>query len=186
MRTISADTLKEMFAANTGLVFLHLLTISHPNWLETYRFVNDTQDLVYNSNTYTALPFEATLPADEDDLPPTVTVRLDNIDKYLVEILRTLTDPPDVSLEIVSRYYSASYFRADVWHDNTHDWQNQNVLGEESIVVTSEIGPIAFKMLSYSNMAYSTIEIELGYESDILNEAATKDIFSPNSAPGLF
>lgn len=186
MRTISAEALKEMFAENTGLVFLHLLTITHESWTETYRFVNDNQDLVYNGNTYTALPFEATLPSDEDDVPPNVTLKIDNIDKNLVEILRSLISPPTATLEIVSRYYSAEYFKSSVWHQTIHEWEDRNVLTNENVVITSEIGPIEFKMLSYTNMAYTTIEIELGYEADILNEAASKDIFSPNNAPGLF
>ena len=161
MRSLSADAIKAMLGQTTDLMFFALLTVRPPEGQsgETLRFVNNNENIIHNGEEYLAFPFEISLPADTEEAPPVVRVKVDNVDRSMVSMLRTFIEPLRVKLEVIS-YSSAT--------SNT------------------EIGPMDFLLLSYNNLQTGSIEFSLGYESDILNEAATRDSFSPSIAPALF
>jgi len=159
MRTISVDGLKQLFAQEASDVFLVVITISHPELTTPLRYVNDIKDLTYNGYTYTALPFKFTLPPDTKDKPPSAKIVLDNINRDTINLFRSITDAPTLTIEIVR-----------VSPDRT---------------VTSEIGPYELRMNDITYTA-STLEATLGYETDVLNESAVADYFSPHLFPGLF
>lgn len=162
MRTsISADALKEMFAQESGCVFLSLLTVLDTTTSELIRFVDDNVDLVYGGNTYIAAPFQPIWSADEDeDTVPNVKIVVDAVDQRLVDALRSITEPPTATMELIMK--------------------------KPNGVISSEIGPIDMLILGYDNMTHGSIELTLGFESDVLNEFATKDRFSPGLSPGIF
>lgn len=158
-RMISADGLRELFAQNSGHLMLALLTITHAGLPAPVRLVNDRRPLVFGGHEYQPLAFELTLPADTEDQIPHVELRLDNVNRALVELLRSVVEPVPIALDVVR-----------VAPDRT---------------VTLELGPLEFSMLDAA-LTPSTVTIRLGYEIDILNEQATREIFNPSLAPGLF
>ena len=159
MRTIDASVLREMLAPQTGNTIVPLLQINHSTLTSPFYFAGDYNDVVYNGQTYTAFPFEILLPNDTDETIPQVRLLLDNVGQDLVNLIRGAGDSPKIQVTIV------------------------NI--DPSGTVTKLLGPLDFSLLAVS-YDVSTIEMTLGYESDILNSPATKDIFDPGIAPGLF
>lgn len=157
-RTITADGLRELFAQHSGSVMLALVTFDHSTLPEPVRLVNDTRSLEYGGNTYIALPFELDLPDDVEDKVPSIELKVDNVDRRMVQLLRSVSDPPDVTIEIVR---------------------------VSNGMVTGELGPLDFSLLDASITA-ETVTLQIGYAVDILNEPATQHIFNPGTAPALF
>lgn len=158
-RAISADGLRELFAQNSGHALLVLATFDHPDLPEPIRLVNDVQGLDYDGHAYIGLPFEASMPTDAEDDIPTVQMRVDNVDQTLIELLRSISAPADVVLEVVRV--------------------------APNRVITTEIGPLDFSLLD-SRATDTTVTLKIGYLIDLLNAQATSEIFSSSLAPGLF
>lgn len=99
-RSLSATALASMHAPQTGEVWLVLLTISNPG-MTTIRVVNNTEDVVSRGNTYQAFPFEIELPGEDPDSPSSARLRIDNVDKRIVEAVRSISTPPEVTIEVI-------------------------------------------------------------------------------------
>lgn len=101
-RSLSAVAIGSTNDQNTGEVWLPLLTIAHPEILDgPIRLVSDMQDIVSRGNNYVALPFEIVLPGEDPDSPAKAVLRVDNVDRRIVQALRDLTSPPLVTIEVV-------------------------------------------------------------------------------------
>ncbi|MCX8003361.1 MAG: DUF1833 domain-containing protein [Burkholderiaceae bacterium] len=143
-------------AQQTDQVFLVLLTIDPGPAAAPVRLVNDAADLVSRGQTFLAFPFEIELPGDDAERLRRVRLRIDNVHRSLVALLRGLAAPPRVTLEVV---------RA----------------AEPDVV---EAGPFDLAFVSAQYDA-RVIEIELGPE-DILNARFPAGDYSPADYPGLF
>ena len=159
MRQISLEGMKQLFKQEAEDVFLTIITITHPDLEQPLRYVNDTVNLEFEEATYTALPFRFVLPPDIKDKQPTARIELDNINRDLINLIRTVEQPPTLEVSIVRKPSSGTPVR--------------------------EIGPFTFRML---NIKYNvvTLSADLGFNADFLNESATADYFTPNIFPGLF
>ena len=159
-RSISPAGMREMFAPQSGHVWLSLVVFMHNSLPAPIRLCNNMQDVAFNGNVYTALAFEVALSTDEEDTVPTITLRVDNVSQELVGLLRTISDRADVSVEIVR-------------------------VPSTGGAIVSELGPVDFKLLSF-DLAMDAIDITLGPSTDPLNQPATRERFVPAIAPGLF
>lgn len=160
--SLTAEGIAELFKEVSTHIFLTLLEVNHSSIPDgPYRFVNNQEDITYNSNVYSAAGFELSLPTDEAENVPTVEITLPSVDRVIVNGLRALAadERPDVTINIVRI-------------DNVG-------------TVTLEIGPLNFKLLNYT-VSSIEINLSLGYEQDFLNMPATSPIYSPAVAPGLF
>ena len=101
MRDTSAAARAALYAAQTGKVFLHLLTIDHDDMPAPVRFVDDLVDITSRGNLYTAFPFRALLPADVDGELPQLDLVVDNVTRDLVDEIRSIATPAEVTLEVV-------------------------------------------------------------------------------------
>lgn len=99
-RALSAAAIASLNAQQSGEVWLVLLTISNPG-ITTIRVVNNTEDIVSRGNTYQAFPFEIELPGQDPDTPASARLRIDNVDKRIVEAVRSITTPPQITIEVV-------------------------------------------------------------------------------------
>lgn len=104
MRTLSPAMLAALHAQETGEVVLARIIITHPLIIGgPLRLVQNLQDVVAGGNTYTAFPFQITLP-DEDEAGATPRIKLviDNVDRSIVATIRSLppSPPPSVDIEI--------------------------------------------------------------------------------------
>ena len=154
-RTVSATLKAEAFAQHSGEVYIALLVISHAD-ITTLRFAANSENVSSGGNTYIAYPFDIRLPQERDDQPPQVPIVIDNVDRAIVDEIRTLTGPPDVTLSVV--------------------------LASDPDVV--EYGPIETTLRNV-DWNFGTITGDLQAE-DLLNESYPGDAFTPQNAPGLF
>ena len=154
-RTTSAAFKAAVFGQHSGEVFLALLSIAHAD-ITTLRFVADSQDVTSNGHVYTAYPFDVRWPAELEDQPPRTKIAIDNVDRAIVDEIRSLTGAPDISLSIV--------------------------LASDPDVI--EYGPIEGKLRIVAwnfGMINGDIEVE-----DLLNEGYPGTAITPQTAPGLF
>lgn len=110
-RALSFNFLQAAYGQETSEVIVGLFTFTHatlaqPILLSTNpsQRISDSP-LLYATNSrgsqYLFLPLGFSLPDDKSDTPPLVTLTLDNVDQDLVSILRGITSPLTVKLEIV-------------------------------------------------------------------------------------
>jgi len=156
-RDISLTALQSILAQETEEIWLVCLTITHADLSAPIRLVNDRQDLTRTAGTFSAFPFEVALPSDEERETPKASITIDNVDRTVIQALRDVTSAPEVTIEVV-------------------------LLDSPNTV---EAGPFVFQMHSVSYNA-GTLQGELGYESDFLNEGFPAESFTPNTAQGLF
>jgi hypothetical protein len=156
-RAVSATALAAMMAESTDQVFLTCVTLDHDDLGTPIRLVDNDANIVRTAGTFTAYPFKITLPADLEDRLPFVTLSFDNIDRSLIATVRDLDSPPTATVEIILA-----------------DSPN-----------TVEAGPFEFRARSVSYNAL-TIQLELAYEYDVLNERFPGPIFDPTRFAGLF
>lgn len=146
-----------MFAQETGEVFLLLLVIEHPSLPAPIRVVNNTEDIDSGGVTYQRFPFELALPPENDEAPPTVSLRIANADRQIVQAVRSLAgEAMTVALSVVMA----------------------------SSPDTVEAGPYRFTLRDVTYDA-AIVEGTLRFE-DILNEPYPADEFTPARFPGLF
>lgn len=110
-RTLSAGMLAAMYAQETDEVPIALLTVTHDDLVDPIYLSSDPTErisddpLVYATTSrgeeYLFLPFEFTLPDDRTDAPSGVTLTVDNINRDLVALLRSISTPASITLEIV-------------------------------------------------------------------------------------
>lgn len=101
MRSLSAAALVSAHMQETGEVWLVLLTISHPSIATPLRFANNTQSVMSRGELFVAFPFEVELPSSEQDTIGEARLRIDNVDRMIVDTIRTILSPPDLKFEIV-------------------------------------------------------------------------------------
>lgn len=155
-RQLSAALMQALNAQETGEVLLHLLTIDHDDLPETLRFVDNTVDITSGGNVYTAVAFQLALPQEREDAMPQVQVRIDNVDRRIMESIRPLVSPPAMTLAVILA----------------------------SSPNTMEFGPCNFTLRGVEYDARSITGV-LAHE-DVLNEPAMQYAFTPQNFPGLF
>lgn len=113
MRQLSTAFLRESFKQETGVCPIFLLTISHPSLVTPIRVSSDPTErlsetasqIVYGTtsrgNEYTFFPFSINIPNDEADSPAQMQIQLDNVNRELTSIIRSLSSPPTITTEIV-------------------------------------------------------------------------------------
>ncbi|MBB3297906.1 MULTISPECIES: DUF1833 family protein [unclassified Rhizobium] len=165
-RNVSDRFREVVYAQETDEVVICLLTVTHedlgtPIYLSsdpTERLSDDP--LIYGTNSrgneYLFLPFEFTLPDDDSDSPPRVQLSMDNTDRSLVTILRSIATPADIKVELVLA----------------------------SDLSTIEIQLPALQ-LSDVTMDDGRISATLVADA-LINEPHPAQLFTPGSFPGLF
>lgn len=156
MPQLSLPALQAALAQETDQVFLACLVISHVDLATPIRLVNDAVNLARAAGTYLAFPFQFELPSQDESQLPAVRLLIDNVDRSIVQWIRTLSSPPTVTMDVVLA----------------------------SSPNTVEAGPFAMTLKSAPYDA-NQIQGELGFE-DVLNEPFPKDSFTPSAFPGLF
>ena len=155
-RTLSSNMLTAIFKQETSECLLFLVEIDHASWANPVRIVNNNVDVVSGGNTYTAYPFEITLPADDPDIPqPQTKIKVDNVDRQITALFNALSTKPTVTISLV--------------------------LG--SSPSTIEFGPAAFIVTDYGYDIQS-VEVTLSYEN-VLNELVPSGTFNPANFSGL-
>jgi hypothetical protein len=154
-RPVSSTLRASVFAQNTEQVYLALLVISHAD-ITTLRFVCNTEDITSNGSVYTGYPFDIHLPQEREDQPPQIPITIDNVDRAIVDEIRSLVSAPDISLTMVLA----------------------------SSPDTIEYGPVEATLRNVQwNLGTITGDLQM---EDLLNESYPGYAFTPQTAPGLF
>lgn len=105
--TAYAETSKR----ESDVAAIHLLTFDHPDLVSPVRISDDpttrltTQPLAYgtvsNGDTYNFLPIRVELPDETERGAPTARLAVDNVDRGLTAIIRSITSPATVTIDVV-------------------------------------------------------------------------------------
>jgi len=111
---MSPAAIRAMFSPDSDSTLITLLTIYDPvtgdpvarladNFVT--RISEDEDNVMYGvvsrAQDFYFLPMEITLPAEEDNTAPNVTVTLRDVTRYIIPVIRELSDPPKVLMELV-------------------------------------------------------------------------------------
>lgn len=101
-RDISQDFRNQVYSTQMQSVPLVIMDITHSSISPTViHVVNNTQDIIFESNTYTAVAFKYTPPEEEGSSVADARVSICNIDRQFMELLRTIKGPPSVTARVV-------------------------------------------------------------------------------------
>lgn len=100
-RVLSSLTRQALYAAETGEAFLILLTISHPNLDTPVRVTSDSVQTASRGNTFVPFPFDLSLPDEHEMRSPRARLVIDNVDRQIVQVVRSLSSAPTVLIEII-------------------------------------------------------------------------------------
>lgn len=110
-RTVSLTTRGAIYAEQTDEVFVFLFTVTHPSLMAPVYYSSDpttrlsvdplAYGIVSRGNTYDFFPISLVLPDDSDATPPTIKLVLDNVMRQAIPLLRSITTPPSVTIEMV-------------------------------------------------------------------------------------
>lgn len=102
-RTVSAQAVTALLAAQSGDPFLILVRISHPDISPDIRVTSDGVDTLSNGETFVAYPFSIKLPSDTEEREPKAFLQISNVDRSIVKALREAAQdpPPSVTMQIV-------------------------------------------------------------------------------------
>lgn len=111
MRTLSLNFRRGMFAQESGEVPIFLLTINHASLTTPFLLSTDattrlsTSPLAYGtvsrSNTYSYAGVELTLPDELDRGAPAARLSIQNVDRRLVPLARSISTPASCKIECV-------------------------------------------------------------------------------------
>jgi len=155
-RSISIVARRAINAQETGEVFLEILSLEHPEFDSPVCVVNNTEPITSNGITYNPFPFQIDLPREEEGQISKATLKIDAIDRSLIEKIRTIDTPMDATLSVLLA----------------------------SQPDTIEAGPFNFKVKNVTYNA-TVISGDLIYE-DVLKLRYPKNVFDPYDFPGLF
>ena len=101
MRTFSTAALNSMNSlTGNGETFLWLLHLSHPNITDIY-VVNNNVNIPSNGQVYTAYAFEIIVADDTGDKSPEMQLRIDNVDRSLIDEVRQVPTPITVDAQLI-------------------------------------------------------------------------------------
>lgn len=111
MRPLSLTMRQAANAEETGQVLAFLITIEHDDLADPIRISSDPTGLLSSSpllygtvsrgDTFNFLPLTLKLPDDADDAPPAMQLVLDNVGREAIPLLRSVSTPARVSVELV-------------------------------------------------------------------------------------
>lgn len=110
MRPLSNAAKQALYAQQTSEVFIVLLTISHPSFLDDIRISSDPYELlpsagvrgvVSNGLEFPFLPFSISLPQQDDTGTSRASISIDNVDRRMVAAVRSANSALRIKIEVV-------------------------------------------------------------------------------------
>lgn len=114
LSSMSPSAIKALFTPDSSDAVLFLVTfydsdtetaIARLTTGYTKRIYESAEDVIYGvtsrSNDFTFIPIEISLPSENDNTAPSFSLTMNDVSQYIVPIIRQLTKPPRVLLEVV-------------------------------------------------------------------------------------
>lgn len=141
---------------NSDEVILWLLTLVHPSTSTIYRFVNNLDAITSRGNSYMAFPFKFILADDDGNTLPMINIEIDNVNRDLMDILRSYSDGLTIKAEIV--------------------------LASQPDTIEYTIEDLVVKTVQYNAQSVTiTAQVE-----DLMNQKFPADNYLPRSFAGMF
>ncbi len=108
-RNVSSAFHAAVNSETTDEIFLILITISHPSFADDIRICNDTatvlpiagvRGVISRGNEYIYLPFQITLPTQDETGIGKAQLSIDNVDRAIVAAMRSANSVVSVKIEI--------------------------------------------------------------------------------------
>lgn len=157
MQDVSPEALKSMMSQYVDVVFLTGIIVDHPEWSDTFYFVNDVAPITRGGVEYQPAAFKAELTGDESEGKQDIKLEIQTGGQEVVAEVRAVVEPINVTIAV---------FRSDAPDD-------------------AEFGPYTFKT-SQAVFSSSRLEFTLVRAENPLFDVYPKDAFTPSVAPGLF
>ena len=100
-RPLSSIALQSAQALTTSEVWLLLLKLDHADLATPFYLVNNTESVIHETIEYIAYPFSVVLAEDDGEKLPKVRLTIDNVDRALVETIRSISDSPSINIKLV-------------------------------------------------------------------------------------
>jgi hypothetical protein len=101
---VQPQNIPAALASSSDVVWLALLTISITGYPSLY-IVNNSAPIVSRGVQYEPYPFAVTLPVDDTETLPAVSLVISNLDAAIVEFVRSQKYPPSIKIEVVTSAY---------------------------------------------------------------------------------
>lgn len=155
-RALSVAARQAIFAQQTSSVFLMLLTFDNAEMPSPLRVVNNYENITSNGNEFIAYPFAFTLPDEETETLAQVELTISNVNRLLVESVRSIGTPLTTTLELV--------------------------MAESPDTIEAGPFPMTLREVKYDALKLNgTCNFH-----DLLNQAYPAGTYIPSDYPGLF
>ncbi len=101
MSVSSNKAVRAINSQQTDEIFLVTLDITHEDLLSPIYVVNNRYNIVSNGKTYIATAFDFTLPSQEDGVLHNSTLVIDNVDRTILETIRSIDSAPTIEANII-------------------------------------------------------------------------------------
>lgn len=156
-RQLSIEGFRSAFAQQTDEVWLTCLTLEHSQFVAPLRVVQNNQAITRGGQKFLPAFFDIALPEEAPDKVPQVTLAIDNVDRGITDLIRTIQGRIKVTMEVVLASHPD----------------------------TVEAGPFVFWLLSVTYDA-QIVQGVLGFEDDVLGTEFPKHKYTPINSPGLW
>lgn len=95
---MSFELIKSAYSRYLGRFEFFLLELDHPNWAQTYFFINNNEPLTIEGQEYTGLPFAFTLNTQGETSGSTLSIA--NIDRQIAQKLKEAIGNDDLTCKV--------------------------------------------------------------------------------------
>ncbi len=96
---LSNDLKKQLFAQESNVPFLTLVTLTHPAF--TARLVNNTKDIISRGNVFYAVPIKVNFPVEDGETAREFSLVIDNVSLEIITQMRSVTGNIGVKFELI-------------------------------------------------------------------------------------
>ena len=99
--SIAPQNIGPALATSSSVAWLALLTITHPA-LDALRVVNNSEPITSRGLVFEPYLFRLVLPQDDSESLPQVSLRVANLDRRIIDFVRSQPTPPSIAIELVT------------------------------------------------------------------------------------
>ncbi len=149
--------IEQIYALDSDIPYLTLLTLSCQGWSGDLRFVNNSVDITSNNLLFKRFPFKITYPQDDGETIKEINIEFDNVSLELIDEIRTATGS-SILIKI------------------------QNILASRPNEILQEFSELKILSANYNRFILSC---KIGLD-DFLNVELTSEKYTPSNFAGIF
>lgn len=103
--SLDSNAIQSAQSRTTDEAWLLLMEIDHDDLDDPFYLVNNSESITSNFQEYLAYPFQVVLSPDDGESLPKVQLTIDNVDRALIETIRSISDSPTVTIKLILSGY---------------------------------------------------------------------------------